>query len=133
MLRAPGTTNTKYTIPYRVSITQDSGQVYELAEIEEAYKDISVEKANKLVAGTGGQDNTIPAVLPRLSDTLTKLPHTIWHLYEEEVPEGGSWSSRMWALLMGMFQEGFTVEERSEEHTSELQSRGHLVCRLLRE
>src|SRR5690625_2760857 len=23
-----------------------------------------------------------------------------------------------------------TVEERSEEHTSELQSRGHLVCRL---
>src|SRR5439155_23749138 len=25
------------------------------------------------------------------------------------------------------------VEERSEEHTSELQSRGHLVCRLLLE
>src|SRR5207253_6106052 len=26
-----------------------------------------------------------------------------------------------------------TLEERSEEHTSELQSRGHLVCRLLLE
>src|SRR5439155_9191181 len=26
-----------------------------------------------------------------------------------------------------------TVEDRSEEHTSELQSRGHLVCRLLLE
>src|SRR5690625_5962180 len=26
-----------------------------------------------------------------------------------------------------------TVKERSEEHTSELQSRGHLVCRLLLE
>src|SRR5690625_6697925 len=26
-----------------------------------------------------------------------------------------------------------SVEERSEEHTSELQSRGHLVCRLLLE
>src|SRR5690625_6154314 len=26
-----------------------------------------------------------------------------------------------------------TAEERSEEHTSELQSRGHLVCRLLLE
>src|SRR5690625_7701673 len=73
MLRAPGTTNTKYTIPYRVSITQDSGQVYKLAEIEEAYKDISVEKAKKLVAVTGGEDNTIPDVLPRLSDTLDKL------------------------------------------------------------
>src|SRR5690625_3848937 len=28
---------------------------------------------------------------------------------------------------------GFLVESRSEEHTSELQSRGHLVCRLLLE
>src|SRR5439155_4301410 len=28
---------------------------------------------------------------------------------------------------------GLHVEDRSEEHTSELQSRGHLVCRLLRE
>src|SRR5207253_8514363 len=27
----------------------------------------------------------------------------------------------------------FPVENRSEEHTSELQSRGHLVCRLLLE
>src|SRR5690625_5814205 len=29
--------------------------------------------------------------------------------------------------------EGLTVQVRSEEHTSELQSRGHLVCRLLLE
>src|SRR5690625_5487877 len=28
---------------------------------------------------------------------------------------------------------GLTERERSEEHTSELQSRGHLVCRLLLE
>src|SRR5690625_7102265 len=28
---------------------------------------------------------------------------------------------------------GFIAERRSEEHTSELQSRGHLVCRLLLE
>src|SRR5690625_2652423 len=28
---------------------------------------------------------------------------------------------------------GYSAEERSEEHTSELQSRGHLVCRLLLE
>src|SRR5690625_2724359 len=28
---------------------------------------------------------------------------------------------------------GFLKEQRSEEHTSELQSRGHLVCRLLLE
>src|SRR5690625_6940169 len=29
--------------------------------------------------------------------------------------------------------DGFRDEDRSEEHTSELQSRGHLVCRLLLE
>src|SRR5437660_5553815 len=34
-------------------------------------------------------------------------------------------------LLIGRL--GWTIEERSEEHTSELQSRGHLVCRLLLE
>src|SRR5690625_6209730 len=33
----------------------------------------------------------------------------------------------------GKHQEGLDVEWRSEEHTSELQSRGHLVCRLLLE
>src|SRR5690625_7023323 len=31
------------------------------------------------------------------------------------------------------FAEPFAVPEESEEHTSELQSRGHLVCRLLLE
>src|SRR5690625_6839078 len=30
-------------------------------------------------------------------------------------------------------QRKMTIEPRSEEHTSELQSRGHLVCRLLLE
>src|SRR5690625_3488493 len=41
------------------------------------------------------------------------------------------------ALKQTMDDNGMTVEEhindRSEEHTSELQSRGHLVCRLLLE
>src|SRR5690625_6977989 len=33
----------------------------------------------------------------------------------------------------GQFRRAATVIQRSEEHTSELQSRGHLVCRLLLE
>src|SRR5690625_5859595 len=37
----------------------------------------------------------------------------------------GPWT---WMLIVYAFD-----EERSEEHTSELQSRGHLVCRLLLE
>src|SRR5437660_1172112 len=35
------------------------------------------------------------------------------------------------ALVLDLKQRGMLEETRSEEHTSELQSRGHLVCRLL--
>src|SRR5690625_7242168 len=35
------------------------------------------------------------------------------------------------SVSLGVF--GYLLSERSEEHTSELQSRGHLVCRLLLE
>src|SRR5690625_3502782 len=37
------------------------------------------------------------------------------------------------ALAEALKDEEATLRERSEEHTSELQSRGHLVCRLLLE
>src|SRR5690625_6519673 len=36
-------------------------------------------------------------------------------------------------ILMEQLKEDFAKSHRSEEHTSELQSRGHLVCRLLLE
>src|SRR5690625_6750337 len=36
----------------------------------------------------------------------------------------------IWAIFLGIT---FWQHDRSEEHTSELQSRGHLVCRLLLE
>src|SRR5690625_6179433 len=36
-------------------------------------------------------------------------------------------------LLVFLFAQRYIVTGRSEEHTSELQSRGHLVCRLLLE
>src|SRR5690625_6417985 len=34
-------------------------------------------------------------------------------------------------FMFGILSDDFCVRIRSEEHTSELQSRGHLVCRLL--
>src|SRR5207253_8070634 len=47
---------------------------------------------------------------------------------------GDSNQSFPFAQLGGGLLPGFnTVTPRSEEHTSELQSRGHLVCRLLLE
>src|SRR5690625_6197454 len=38
-----------------------------------------------------------------------------------------------WCSIVGHRAMGMTLQVRSEEHTSELQSRGHLVCRLLLE
>src|SRR5690625_762979 len=57
--------------------------------------------------------------------------------YHEITPafgELGGWAS--WGMIFNRDQEDTTGKKRkgrSEEHTSELQSRGHLVCRLLLE
>src|SRR5690625_6210318 len=40
---------------------------------------------------------------------------------------------QMYALLRALKEDAGELPPRSEEHTSELQSRGHLVCRLLLE
>src|SRR2546429_4561449 len=48
----------------------------------------------------------------------------------------GSWNALFWLADLVQPESGWTdrsVHERSEEHTSELQSRLHLVCRLLLE
>src|SRR5439155_23552669 len=41
--------------------------------------------------------------------------------------------SKAWVNFYYMTDDEYKSEVRSEEHTSELQSRGHLVCRLLLE
>src|SRR3712207_8075187 len=61
----------------------------------------------------------------------------LWRLLQEGVgafkspcPEGLWWRSATHGLPLAMF---LGQESRSEEHTSELQSRQYLVCRLLLE
>src|SRR2546422_7605060 len=54
---------------------------------------------------------------------VVRLPATLVSKHERKVE----------ALVYVYSGEGFFLEERSEEHTSELQSRLHLVCRLLLE
>src|SRR5439155_18964638 len=61
----------------------------------------------------------------------------LWHNRTAE-PEFGAWlANELVSMLEAMLAEtelrAFRGEKRSEEHTSELQSRGHLVCRLLLE
>lgn len=104
MMRVPGTTNLKRAIPYRVHVTEHNDNVYTLAEIEEAYSDIDLRAVTV-------QSDKIPEVLPRTIDVVNKIPNDVFDLYDEEVPEGGSWSERMWALLMALFEDGFTPDE----------------------
>src|SRR5690625_7027361 len=60
-------------------------------------------------------------------------------IFLSEMPEKGNGISEFIKEQLGSkeesndFSELVTPDNRSEEHTSELQSRGHLVCRLLLE
>src|SRR2546429_4265475 len=47
-------------------------------------------------------------------------------------PEG-ILNQHIWLQAIGRLKHGISTAQRSEEHTSELQSRLHLVCRLLLE
>src|SRR3712207_7086763 len=69
---------------------------------------------------------------PTFSLALAALPGAHWNAL---VPEG---PLRYWRLLEvgpggSLTQSPLRIDERSEEHTSELQSRQYLVCRLLLE
>src|SRR5690625_3421781 len=65
----------------------------------------------------------------------------MWGFSWEDTPEGQVFWDAVWGWAIGKgglppLPEGGSKEmseKRSEEHTSELQSRGHLVCRLLLE
>src|SRR5207253_5722853 len=52
------------------------------------------------------------------------------HLFSEVIAKDGIAVAQQVARELG---KGKCLPQRSEEHTSELQSRGHLVCRLLLE
>src|SRR5690625_6985392 len=78
-----------------------------------------------------------------VDDVLTGLPECIGDDCDESNPWGFSMSPFMpdFSPFVGacqnpdisIFGTFLDIDLRSEEHTSELQSRGHLVCRLLLE
>src|SRR5690625_6015523 len=84
--------------------------------------------------------------MPRPPPSSTLFPYTTLFRSRTQVLPTSAVDVRRLARTLGMTPEQFTTryqrtrrrvrqlhEERSEEHTSELQSRGHLVCRLLLE
>src|SRR3989442_5096882 len=63
-----------------------------------------------------------------MGSTSSTFSSTAWPSF---TASAGFWMSGMPSCDLGHDIEGFVPMSRSEEHTSELQSRPHLVCRLL--
>src|SRR5690625_6753687 len=73
-----------------------------------------------------------------VSYSLSEIALTLGHHMRFSGPENYNWNEEQLAHFKQLSEQyggSFTLFEkpRSEEHTSELQSRGHLVCRLLLE
>src|SRR5207253_10963117 len=70
---------------------------------------------------------------------IRRPPRSTLFPYNDALPISSSWSTRrVWSCTCcagsrSARSPGCSPGSRSEEHTSELQSRGHLVCRLLLE
>src|SRR2546429_6131320 len=62
--------------------------------------------------------------------TLFRSPVVCWYRWGPDPTIAVAWRG---GLVMGQRGGGVGLRQRSEEHTSELQSRLHLVCRLLLE
>src|SRR5262245_63667629 len=101
------------------------------AEAQQAPNNAAVERGRYLVRITGCHDCHSPKVqgmTPDLDRALSGRPATTQLPTETKTEVHASPDLTAW---QGPW--GFSVASRSEEHTSELQSLRHLVCRLLLE
>lgn len=107
LLRLPGTSNTKYGDAQKVAVSNTSGVIYTLKEIEEAYADITVdpiiEPANA----------PMPEEVPQVMAVLGKLPanQDIMKLYMEEPHPNADMSKMLWKLELELFRAGLSAEE----------------------
>src|SRR5439155_21477383 len=75
--------------------------------------------------------STLPAFLHPAA--VPAVPHFQSYSPADDLPSGFAMSQNYPNPFNPMTTIEFNLADRSEEHTSELQSRGHLVCRLLLE
>src|SRR2546422_6729863 len=88
----------------------------------------SVKAVSDLFAPATGTVTEVNGELATAPEKINKDAHSAWML-KITLKDPAELNS----LLSAADYEKFVAEERSEEHTSELQSRLHLVCRLLLE
>src|ERR1041385_6249931 len=117
--------------PYLVVVTNPFGAV--TSHIAQ----LTVLLPPQIVAGSPGQSVTITNGSPvTFSVFVEGTPPLAYQWFFEDSPLSGATNSILQFSNVTLSQSGqysvFVSNARSEEHTSELQSRLHLVCRLLR-
>src|SRR5690625_6979290 len=96
-------------------------------------KDSNIRKKNLLFYKG---DNTMISVNDFRTGTTVEYENNIWQVIEFQHVKPGKGAAFVSTKLRNLRNHNIqekTFRARSEEHTSELQSRGHLVCRLLLE
>lgn len=107
LLRMPFTYNYKYASTPTVRIIEANRKRYRLTDFEKDYEE---------VANFRYVDVPLPDISDIDGDALLEknrlqMTPTIWRLYQEELPEGDSWSEPLWKLQMYLFEAGFTAEQ----------------------
>src|SRR5690625_5558056 len=91
------------------------------------------------ISDSEGSRKLVSQMITRLYDLFPKLNKPILLQEPEEVKDATRFittprkTRAPLTAQLSRYMNGYAVDDRSEEHTSELQSRGHLVCRLLLE
>src|SRR5690625_6148648 len=96
--------------------------------VEQTIEKTAVTKVNELIANQG-----VLFVKLHQYHWYVQGPHffTLHVKLEELYEESNEYFDAFAERLIAKGEKPFSTLGRSEEHTSELQSRGHLVCRLL--
>lgn len=111
LLRLPGTTNTSHGSPQRVTIRKDTGAIYTLAEIANAYDDIPLTPIPEPREMSSLPVGDIPENLPDFFEAQAKLPEEFPIELLTAEPQGGNRSELRWLLLSTLIENGLTNEE----------------------
>lgn len=103
LLRFPYTYNYKYATTPTVTIIEANRKRYRLEDFDENYEQVEAFKTVDMrpIPETTGSAEEL------LDSRRLQISPTIWRLYNEELPEGDSWSEPLWKLMMYLFEAGY--------------------------
>ncbi len=108
LLRFPYTYNYKYASTPVVKVLEATRRRYRMTDFEEHYPQVV---GFEYMDVPLPEEGTIPNGEEILQASKIKVNPMIWRLYQEELPEGDSWSEHLWKLELLLFEAGFKRNE----------------------